>query len=97
MVFREQGKLLAWLLAWDACRSLVTEQISQPTNLGFMDVRRRIVPGRFSRRIVSAIGSQANQAVDIQCITSEKAPILVGDSAAVHFPFPKIYFTCIWQ
>src|SRR3984893_1387044 len=29
-------QLLAWLLAWDACRSLVTEQISQPTNLGFM-------------------------------------------------------------
>jgi hypothetical protein len=32
----KQGHLLAWLLAWDACRSLVTEQISQPTNLGFM-------------------------------------------------------------
>ncbi len=32
----KQGQLLAWLLAWDACRSLVTEQISQPTNLGFM-------------------------------------------------------------
>jgi len=28
--------LLAWLLAWDACRSLLTEQLSQPTNLGFM-------------------------------------------------------------
>ncbi len=28
--------LLAWLLAWDACLSLVTEQLSQPTNLGFM-------------------------------------------------------------
>ena len=32
----KQGQLLAWLLAWDACRSLITEQISQPTNLGFM-------------------------------------------------------------
>jgi hypothetical protein len=32
----KQGHLLAWLLAWDACRSLITEQISQPTNLGFM-------------------------------------------------------------
>ena len=30
------GQLLPWLLAWDACRSLVTEQVSQPTNLGFM-------------------------------------------------------------
>jgi len=28
--------LLAWLLAWHACPSLVTEQLSQPTNLGFM-------------------------------------------------------------
>jgi len=28
--------LLAWLLAWDACRNLLNEQISQPTNLGFM-------------------------------------------------------------
>jgi hypothetical protein len=28
--------LLAWLLAWDACRGLLTEQLSQPTNLGFM-------------------------------------------------------------
>lgn len=28
--------LLPWLLAWDACLSLVNEQISQPTNLGFM-------------------------------------------------------------
>jgi hypothetical protein len=28
--------LLAWLLAWDACRSLLNEQLSQPTNLGFM-------------------------------------------------------------
>ena len=32
----KQGQLLAWLLAWDACRSLIVEQISQPTNLGFM-------------------------------------------------------------
>ena len=31
-----QQNLLAWLLAWDACRSLVTEQLSQPTDLGFM-------------------------------------------------------------
>ena len=29
-------QLLAWLLAWHACFSLVTEQLSQPTNLGFM-------------------------------------------------------------
>ncbi len=29
-------QLLPWLLAWYACRSLVTEGISQPTNLGFM-------------------------------------------------------------
>jgi hypothetical protein len=28
--------LLAWLLAWHACPILVTEQLSQPTNLGFM-------------------------------------------------------------
>jgi hypothetical protein len=28
--------LLAWLLAWHACPSLVSEQLSQPTNLGFM-------------------------------------------------------------
>jgi hypothetical protein len=28
--------LLAWLLAWDACLSLVNEQLSQPTGLGFM-------------------------------------------------------------
>ena len=32
----KQQNLLAWLLAWDACRSLLTEQLSQPTNLGFM-------------------------------------------------------------
>jgi len=32
----KQQHLLAWLLAWDACRSLIAEQISQPTNLGFM-------------------------------------------------------------
>lgn len=32
----KQQNLLAWLLAWDACRNLVNEQISQPTNLGFM-------------------------------------------------------------
>ncbi len=31
-----QQHLLVWLLAWDACRSLLNEQISQPTNLGFM-------------------------------------------------------------
>jgi hypothetical protein len=31
-----QQNLLAWLLAWDACRSLINEQLSQPTNLGFM-------------------------------------------------------------
>jgi hypothetical protein len=29
-------QLLAWLLVWHACPSLVTEQLSQPTNLGFM-------------------------------------------------------------
>jgi hypothetical protein len=34
----QRQNLLAWLLAWDACRSLLTEQISQPTNLGFMVV-----------------------------------------------------------
>jgi hypothetical protein len=33
-----QHHLLAWLLAWDACRSLANEQLSQPTNLGFMVV-----------------------------------------------------------
>jgi hypothetical protein len=32
----KQHYLLAWLLAWDACRSLLNEQLSQPTNLGFM-------------------------------------------------------------
>jgi hypothetical protein len=31
-----QGQLLGWLLAWHACYSMLTEQISQPTNLGFM-------------------------------------------------------------
>jgi hypothetical protein len=30
------GQLLPWLLAWDSARSLLTEQTSQPTNLGFM-------------------------------------------------------------
>jgi hypothetical protein len=30
------AQLLPWLLAWDAVRSLLTEQTSQPTNLGFM-------------------------------------------------------------
>lgn len=35
-VAAKQQNLLAWLLAWDACRSLVSEQLSQPTNLGFM-------------------------------------------------------------
>jgi hypothetical protein len=29
-------QLLPWLLAWSACRAIVVEQISQPTNLGFM-------------------------------------------------------------
>jgi hypothetical protein len=29
-------QILPWLLAWSACRSIVIEQISQPTNLGFM-------------------------------------------------------------
>jgi hypothetical protein len=29
-------QLLPWLLAWSACRSIITEQLSQPTNLGFM-------------------------------------------------------------
>ena len=32
----KRQNLLAWLLAWDACLSLVNEQLSQPTNLGFM-------------------------------------------------------------
>lgn len=32
----KQQNLLAWLLAWQACRGLINEQISQPTNLGFM-------------------------------------------------------------
>jgi len=31
-----QGQLLPWLLAWSACLSLLTEQVSQPTDLGFM-------------------------------------------------------------
>jgi hypothetical protein len=35
-VAAKQQHLLAWLLAWDACRSLVNEQFSQPTNLGFV-------------------------------------------------------------
>ena len=35
-VAARQHQLLAWLLAWDACRSLATEQLSQPTNLGFV-------------------------------------------------------------
>jgi hypothetical protein len=32
----KQQHLLAWLLAWDACRSLINEQMSPPTQLGFM-------------------------------------------------------------
>jgi hypothetical protein len=36
MAGARQQNLLAWLLAWDACRSLINEQLSQPTNLGFM-------------------------------------------------------------
>jgi hypothetical protein len=32
----KRQNLLAWLLAWSACLSLVNEQLSQPTNLGFM-------------------------------------------------------------
>jgi hypothetical protein len=35
-VAAKQQHMLAWLLAWDACRSLLNEQLSQPTNLGFM-------------------------------------------------------------
>ena len=35
-VAAKQQHLLAWLLAWDACRSLLIEQLSQPTNLGFV-------------------------------------------------------------
>lgn len=31
-----QQHLLVWLLAWDACRSLLNEQLSPPTQLGFM-------------------------------------------------------------
>jgi hypothetical protein len=31
-----RGYLLPWLLAWDAVRSLLSEQTSQPTSLGFM-------------------------------------------------------------
>lgn len=31
-----RGQLLPWLLAWAAVRGLLTEQTSQPTNLGFM-------------------------------------------------------------
>jgi hypothetical protein len=32
----KQQHLLAWLLAWDACRYLINEQMSPPTQLGFM-------------------------------------------------------------
>jgi hypothetical protein len=32
----QRGQLLSWLLAFHACRSMVAEQISQPTSLGFM-------------------------------------------------------------
>jgi hypothetical protein len=32
----KQGQLLPWLLAWNACLSVLAEQISQPTDLGFM-------------------------------------------------------------
>ena len=32
----KRQNLLPWLLAWGACLSLLNEQISQPTNLGFM-------------------------------------------------------------
>jgi hypothetical protein len=54
----KQGQLLAWLLAWDACRSLVTEQISQPTNLGFMVFvgglcLAALAEDRFSNRIAT--------------------------------------------
>jgi hypothetical protein len=31
----KQGQLLPWLLAMVACRSVIMEQLSQPTNLGF--------------------------------------------------------------
>jgi hypothetical protein len=31
----KRGQLLPWLLACDGCRSIITEQLSQPTNLGF--------------------------------------------------------------
>jgi len=59
----KQGKLLAWLLAWDACRSLVTEQISQPTNLGFMVFvgglcLAALAEDRFSNRIASEPSSR---------------------------------------
>jgi hypothetical protein len=32
----QRGQLLPWLLAFHACRSMMAEQISQPTSLGFM-------------------------------------------------------------
>jgi hypothetical protein len=31
----KRGQLLPWLLAFDGCRSIISEQLSQPTNLGF--------------------------------------------------------------
>ncbi|HEY6183166.1 MAG TPA: hypothetical protein VIW67_13030 [Terriglobales bacterium] len=57
----KQGQLLAWLLAWDACRSLVTEQISQPTNLGFMVFvaglcLAALAEDRFSNKIATGSG-----------------------------------------
>jgi hypothetical protein len=30
-----QGQLLPWLLAFEGCRNVIMEQLSQPTNLGF--------------------------------------------------------------
>ncbi len=54
-------QLLPWLLAWSACRSIVTEQLSQPTNLGFMVLFSGLCLASITNRQSSNVVRSANR------------------------------------
>ena len=54
-------QLLPWLLAWSACRSIVTEQLSQPTNLGFMVLFSGLCLASMTTRQSSTVVRSANR------------------------------------
>jgi hypothetical protein len=72
----KEGQLLPWLLAFDGCRSVIMEQFSQPTNLGFTVLVCGLCLAAFSENRAPVEGGVQSRVISIWEPAVQREPAL---------------------